>query len=53
MMINCRNGFWALWDNIITIAMAVLLRETYYVYVLQRRTPRYKIIFEIASYHIL
>jgi hypothetical protein len=30
------KGFWALWDNIITVAMVMLLREAYYVHVLQR-----------------
>jgi hypothetical protein len=24
------KGFWALWDNIITVAMVMLLREAYY-----------------------
>jgi hypothetical protein len=30
--------FWALWDNIITIAMVILLREANYVHALQRST---------------
>lgn len=30
--------FWALMDNIITVAMAMLLREDYYVHVLQSST---------------
>jgi hypothetical protein len=25
------EGFWALWDNIITVAVVILLREAYYV----------------------
>jgi hypothetical protein len=32
------KGFWALWDNIITVAMVMLLRDAYYVHVLQRST---------------
>jgi hypothetical protein len=28
------KGFWVLWDNIITVAMVILLREAYYVHVL-------------------
>jgi hypothetical protein len=26
------KGFWALWDNIITVAIVMLLREAYYVH---------------------
>lgn len=32
------KGFWALWDNIITVAMVMLLRGAYYMRVLQRST---------------
>jgi hypothetical protein len=28
------KGFWALWDNIITVAKVTLLKETYYVQLL-------------------
>lgn len=29
--------FWSLWDNIISVSMVILLREEYYLHVLQRR----------------
>jgi hypothetical protein len=43
-------------DNIITVAMAILLRKTYCVHMLQSSKllyPRYKIMFEIAVHEIV
>jgi hypothetical protein len=48
------KGFWALWDNIITVATVMLLWEAYYVHVPQHSIVIITSIYDVASssFHI-